>query len=313
MGISPKIIRNCVKLTVIAGAAMLQGCFFTGVESTPRITGRDVKQATLPPSAEDGYLSRATPEPMKAWKEGKEFRVTDERIARIFGAAGVSAGLEPGQTLRFTGATEAPGVTGEPVTDLNFTGPGGEMLSYRINRPLNRVLADSVTEVPFTIQMSMVNEAARLMEGKKYYVLTSYWRDDNDTPVDGRKYIAVTIDSVSAGNALYPLKVAFHDADGNSARIFMHGGVRNGTLRSFGRVFAFTDPRLKYPHITNEHWQMITNGRVTDGMTTEEVRLALGRPKEVERGATNSQLREAWLYDNGTYLLFEDGVLRRRR
>ena len=42
-------------------AAMMQGCFFTGVESTPRITGRDVRQATLPPSAEEGYLMTSVP------------------------------------------------------------------------------------------------------------------------------------------------------------------------------------------------------------------------------------------------------------
>lgn len=309
MGVRPVIIR----LTACMAAAMMQGCFFTGVESTPRITGRDVRQATLPPSAEDGYLMMAVPDPVNRWTAGKAFRVTDERIARIFGAASPAAELRPGQTLRYTGATEAPGVTGETVTDLNFTGPAGERLSYRLNRPLNRVMTDSVTEVPFTIQMSMVDEAERLMKGRNYYVLTSYWRDDNDNPVNGRKYITVTIDSVSAGNALYPLKVSFHDGDGRSARIFMHGGGRNGSLRTFGRVFSFSDPRLKYPHITDEHWRMITNGQVTDGMTTEEVRLSLGRPKEVERGATNSQLREAWLYDNGMYLLFEDGLLRRRR
>ncbi|MDE6394843.1 MAG: hypothetical protein K2K77_05820, partial [Duncaniella sp.] len=66
-------------------------------------------------------------------------------------------------------------------------------------------------------------------------------------------------------------------------------------------------------HIPPEHWQLIIAGRITEGMTLEACRLALGSPKEIERGATNSVIREAWLYENGVYLLFEDGLLKRFR
>ena len=39
-------------------APLLQGCFFTGVESTPRITGRDVRREAVVPAPEDSYLAK---------------------------------------------------------------------------------------------------------------------------------------------------------------------------------------------------------------------------------------------------------------
>lgn len=292
---------------------VMQGCFFTGVESTPRITSKDVKREVTPDTPEDTYLSGVSDAPLLKWEKGKEFIVTDERISRIFGASAPSAPLT-GKTIRFNSAVESPGVTGETVTDLIFTTPEEYSLSYRVNRPLSKLLADSVIEVPFTIQRSVIDDAAKLLTGKEYYILTSLWRDDNDSPVNGgKKFIPVTIDSVTPGNAIFPIKVAFTDRNGNSARVFIHPGAKGTTPRTFSRVFSFTDPRLKYPHISPEHWQMIINGRVADGMTLEECRLSLGAPKEIERGATNSNYREAWLYENGVYLLFEDGLLKRYR
>lgn len=292
---------------------MLQSCFFTGVESTPRITGKDVKREVTPPTPEDTYLAAVTDAPFSEWAKGKEFMVTDPRISRIFGATAPNDPLT-GRIIRFDSADETTGVTGSTVTDLTFRSPEGQPLVYRINRPLQRLLTDSVTEIPFTIQLSVVEDAARRLTGKKYYILTSSWRDDADTPVDGtRKFIPVTIDSVSPGNALFPLKVSFTTEDGRSARVFIHPGAKGNAPRTFSRVFSFTDPRLRYPHITPENWQLIIDGRVTDGMTLEECRLSLGTPKEIERGATNSYYREAWLYENGVYLLFEDGLLKRYR
>ena len=292
---------------------MLQGCFFTGVESTPRITGRDVRREALVAAPEDSYLASVGDLPLSRWNPGKEFMVTDERILRIFGASATGAPLGPGDMIRYRSADESAAVTGGTVTDLSFLSPEGDVLSYRVNKPLSRLMSDSVTEIPFTIQMSVIEDARRLMEGKEFYILSSSWRDDADTPVPGRKFIPVHIDSVSPGNALFPIKVAFTDRDGNSARIFIHPGAKGEAPRTFSRVLSFKDPYLRYRHIPPEHWKLIIDGRVADGMTLEECRLSLGTPKEVDRGASNSFIREAWLYENGVFLLFEDGLLKRYR
>ena len=304
---------HVVFIAALASLNLLTGCFFTGVESTPRITTRDVKREVGLPTAEDTYLSAVADEPLSAWRPGKEFMVTDPRVERIFGAtASTMRDTDPtGTVITWSGAEEIPSLTGSTVTDLNFHSPGGELLTYRVNRPLRRLLADSITEIPFTIQLSTVERAAEMMEGKDFWVITSLWRDDNDTPLRGRKFVKVHIDSVSPGNSLFPLKIAFTDVSGQSARLFIHPGAKGSAARTFSHVFSFTDPRLRHPNITPEVWQLIVDGRVAEGMTTEECRLAIGAPKEVDRGATNSFLREAWMYDNGRWLLFEDGRLKR--
>lgn len=304
---------STLKLLTIPVLLMLQSCFFTGVESTPRITGKDVKREATPATAEDTYLADVTDSPLSQWERGKEFMVTDPRISRIFGASAPSYPLT-GQIIRFDSASETAGVTGGMVTDITFITPSGDRPTYRINKSLERLRSDSITEIPFTIQMSVIDKTASRLTGKQYYILTSSWRNDADNPVDGgRKYIPVTIDSVASGNALFPIKISFTDMDGHSARVFIHPGAKGEAPRTFSRVFSFTDPRLQYPHIIPEHWQLIINGQITEGMTLEECRLSLGSPKEVERGATNSYFREAWLYENGIYLLFEDGLLKRFR
>ena len=273
-----------------------------------------MKREVPPPTAEDTYMASVADTPFAKWEPGKTFMVTDDRIERIFGASGTPAGSLKGSLIRYRGTEEATSVTGGTVSDVTFTTPAGLPLTYRINKPLERLMTDSVTEVPFTIQMSVIEGARRLLEGKEFYILTSLWRNDDDEPIwKGRKFIPVRIDSVSPGNALFPIKVAFTDQDGHSARVFIHPGAKGEAPRTFSRVFSFSDPRLRYPHIAPEHWQMIIDGRVTEGMTLEECRLSLGSPKEIDRGATNSYLREAWLYENGVYLLFEDGLLKRYR
>jgi hypothetical protein len=48
-------------------------------------------------------------------------------------------------------------------------------------------------------------------------------------------------------------------------------------------------------------------------MTSSECRLALGAPNDYTRVPTTGGMVERWTYDNGVYLMFEDGVLTRYR
>ncbi len=92
--------------------------------------------------------------------------------------------------------------------------------------------------------------------------------------------------------------------------MFLTVGNDNRSTRRFSSIFSLTDPRLRFPDITDEIWKLITNGRVTTDMTREECRLALGQPDNVDRTPGYSILREVWTYENGIYLIFEDGRLR---
>lgn len=73
-------------------------------------------------------------------------------------------------------------------------------------------------------------------------------------------------------------------------------------------MFAFGDIHKKYPHITPENWDLIAQGEVKPGMDTDECRLSLGKPIQVEfRKDTRF---ETWFY-NGKVLEFESGRLLR--
>lgn len=298
-------------LPAILLTAFLSSCF-TGVEYTPRVGDREVKRENITVTPEDTFLAHVTDESLGEWKPGKRFRVTNDKIRLIFGATASPYDSLGGKTLIFTGAKEAPSITGTSVTDISFIAePGdGRTFVYRISRPIAKVMEQGPLSVPFTIQESLVDDARRLMDGQHYYVLTRTWRDDTDNSLNGRQFVPVTVDSVTPGNDIYPIKVSFTDERGTSARLFLHPGPRSYTPRSFPALFSFTNPRLKYPSITDEMWYKIINGRVALDMTREECRLALGSPREVDRGADNSYIREVWLYENGIYLVFEDGILK---
>lgn len=300
-------MRYFPALSLVALLA-LTGCF-TGVESTPKITGSDVKKEHVVTTQEDLYLKDVSDEPLSAWGSGKKFIVTDDKISLIFGATASSQALA-GKHITYSGASETTGITGEKVTDLSFIAPDGATMVYRINQPMDEIMEKSSLSIPFTIQESVVNKADSLLRGKKFYILTRSWRDDDDNSMSGRQFVPVTITDVSAGNAVYPLKVSFTDDKGVSARVFMMPGATKGTPRTFPTLFSFTDPYKKYSHIAPDIWDHIIKGQVTIGMTREECRLSIGAPKEIDRAANNSYLREVWLYENGIYLVYEDGILK---
>jgi len=298
------------KFPVLPAFALLtlSGCF-TGVESTPKITDSEVKKERVVTTQEDIYLRNVTDAPISEWEYGKKFIVTDDKIKLIFGATAPASSLA-GKIITFSNATETTSITGGKVTDLSFTSPDGHTLIYRVNQPLKTLATKASFSIPFAIQESMVDHARKLLKGKTLFILTRSWRDDDDNSITGRQFVPVTITDVSAGNTVYPLKISFNDANGVSAKVFIIPGVVKGTPRTFPTLFSFNDPYKKYSHISPETWERIIKGQVALGMTREECRLSLGSPKEIDRAANNSYLREVWLYENGIYLVFEDGILK---
>ncbi len=304
-------MRFHLLLTVIALALSLQGCF-TGVESTPRISAGDVRRVVTEPTAEERYFDSVVPEPFARWTTGKEFYVTDRKIRLLFGTSLTPDRDLTGKTIRYAGHREAQSITGSEVTDLLFTAAESpaDTLVYRINAPLNEIISGSQPiEIPFTIEEALVDKARRLLLGKRLFIITRNRRNDADEIVPGKRFIAVTIDSVSEGSAVNPVKVNFTDAEGISSILLLAAGNSTGSPRTFASMFSFTDPRQHYPSITDENWSIISEGKVREGMTREECRLSLGTPATVDRVPGYSYLYERWTYDNGIYLVFEDGLL----
>ena len=84
-----------------------------------------------------------------------------------------------------------------------------------------------------------------------------------------------------------------------------------GRRAIFSALFSMSDPRLEYPQISDAVWNNIVNTRVADGMTKQEVSLAIGMPESIDRGYNQNAAYERWNYPDGRYLLFEDGLLMR--
>lgn len=73
-------------------------------------------------------------------------------------------------------------------------------------------------------------------------------------------------------------------------------------------LFGLEDIHKKYPGITDKRWEIISRGDLEVGMSTEECRLSVGDPIEIQVKKDNRF--ETWFY-NGKTLDFENGTLRR--
>ncbi len=297
-------------------AALFNSCF-TGIESTPRISTGDVRKrdaANLTP--EQIYLSDITPERPADWMPGKRFFVTDDKISIIFMPGDADCDSLNGHDLIFQRIDEVPAVTGDDATIIVFTTPGRNgNLQYRINTPPTEIARRNKLEIPFTVERSIVNRVDSTMKSKTFYISTPKWFSaTDDKAFTGKRHVPVTVTHVEPGTYIYPLRVYFLPENGDSEYwIPMTFGEDRAATRNFNTVFNFEDPRKRYPQITDETWQLIMNSRVTTGMTRDECRLALGAPNSLRTIPVINAIVEQWSYDDGLYLIFEDGILTRFR
>ena len=300
---------------IISAAALLMplaGCF-TGIESTPRITAADVRKERVTVTPEQEYLADIEPEPFGRWQAGKQFYVTDDKITLALNPTTPPVSRLGGTILNYKGYRTVPAVTGNESTELLFSTASNVDVAYRINATPAELAGRRQVEIPFTVEMSIVEATAKMLTGRNLWILTPVWYDNNDQAVTGRKFIPVTITSVDPGNLAYPVRLTFTDESGQHHRLFMSAGSGSRTSRSFANLFAFNDPRRNYPDITDKIWDNIINGRIELYMTRDECRLALGSPDDIDKGANYSSIIERWSYENGIYLIFEDGILVRFR
>ncbi len=307
---------RAIVAAVIAAAAT--SCF-TGIESTPRITEKEVSRRNVVVTEEDRWLSDVTPQPLSQWQPGKEFYVTDSKI---------SLALEPGNdspaqgsVLRYLSSRPVTSLTGGDDTELVFASSSGGEAVYRINADKSELESRRSISVPFTIEMSMVDSVRTRLLGRELYVRTSLWYDSLGNAMTGLKYIPVRITAIEPGNLVYPVKVTFRTlGDGgkavsarndcpDTASVFMSVGAELHSARNFAALFNFSNPRDRYPMITDANWDRIVHGRVAIDMTRDECRLALGSPSHIDRYQGTSAYGERWTYENGVYLIFFDGIL----
>ncbi len=300
-------------------AAALQSCF-TGIDSTPRIDAGEVRRNNAgQKSAEQLFIQNLAPLPPAQWAEGgMRLLVDDERFRRILApGTPVPANLE-GRELRPQGWNAATSLTGKGATDFTFQDVNdGTIIVCRVSADSTAIDTVQRLEIPFTIDLDLVERTDSLLSGRTLYVSTPDWFDGNGTDVRGLRHIPVRIDSVRPGTYLYPAAVYFTPAnaikagvtDGQRRLLYMSVGGIGAAARTFDRLFNFESPRRLYPAIEDEVWELITRSRVRAGMTPAECRLALGAPTDILRVPTRGGMRETWSYPDGVFLVFDDGYL----
>jgi len=304
-------MRTVCFLAILSASIALQGCF-TGIESTPRITDGDVRrQAAATPTPEMLFLADIVPEPPASWRRGKRFRVTDNRLERLFVYTDGRADSLAGTDIFYNSIDGAPSLTGEGASALIFTTSRGDTLRYRVDATPAAIMKRSRLEIPFTVELGPVRQADSLMRGNIYYISTPLWRRTDGKSRPGLRHVPVRIERVDPGtDGIYPAAVVFTPVGtpADTAMVMMSlGGER--APRNFASLFSFTNPRDAYPHIDDEVWRLIINSHVRVDMTRDECRLALGAPGRIEQIPATAGMIERWSYGDGIYLIFEDGML----
>ncbi len=307
------IRKAILTFALSTSVTMLLQCCFTGVESTPRITDNDVTRQKIIVSPEMKFMDYVASQPFGEWSDGKEFYVTDDKIGIVLTQPDQSIKISTGDTIHYLRSRNAKTITGESATDLIFARKGSPIeFSYRIPFPIE-ALSTKPVSIPFTVESSIIDSVRQLMTGNTYYVITPIWYSIDGHAITGRRFIPVKITDVRPGNHIYPVKIVFTDDTDSEACVLMSIGNENLSTRGFSDLFAFDNPRNRYPSITDINWERIIRSEIALEMTRDECRLALGAPKEIDRHPSTGGLLEIWNYDDGQYLVFLDGILTRYR
>ena len=132
----------------------------------------------------------------------------------------------------------------------------------------------------------------------------------DDIPTALLRYTPLTIIDLSVSPGTTISKVSLRDREGEvyEADIDLKYNVIIKNDNFIDDVFGFGDLRRQYPSITEDNWQLITNGEIKVGMSKDECRLSLGSPIQIVKN-TNSRY-ETWYYQ-GHVLDFEGNTLLR--
>ena len=288
----------------------MAGCMFTGVESTQRVSEKEVRRTM-------GELERRQPtmtlqpflDSVPAWQQGKQFFVTDNQLRLVMFTTAPDTVQLAGQLITYDGYDQGSVLDNRDALNLRFRDQDGKTYVYRTGKTIDQFSAKY--SVPLLIDMDMVADVDRQLRNKEVWIKTPIWYDLGTEEMQrGRQFIRVRIDAVEPGNKVLPLKVKFTALD-SGERAFLWMSDPNATMhnRDFDSLFSLRDLHENYPEISDATWQLIVRGELVEGMNKEECRLSMGAPKRINQLPNQAGLREYWYYDGGKYLFFVDGLL----
>ncbi|MDE6756554.1 MAG: hypothetical protein K2J66_05365, partial [Muribaculaceae bacterium] len=154
-----------ITAAIISAACCLSltSCF-TGIESTPRITVKEVERNVASANPEAEMAARLYPEAATSWKQGRRFLATDPKISLIFEK---EPAVKPGEILVFDRLSAERSITGDTISVLTFhrEAEAGtqETLRYKVG-----VAPGSLSEfftLPMSVDLATVENARRLLTG----------------------------------------------------------------------------------------------------------------------------------------------------
>lgn len=246
------------------------------------------------------------------WEIGREFYITDNKLKSVLTPYdGLDELILADKIVKYQGYSQYISLDGEKDVALHFLVDDSVYIEYQTNRTMEQLTEmERIFKVPFMVDMEMIVSISNLLKGAELYVKTPLWYDKNGNLFKGERFIPVVITDILPGDATLPLKLEFKTVEsGVTAYLFISASDDSIINRTFDSIFSFIDPRFNYPNITDKHWELIIKSKVTPGMNKDECRLSLGAPNNINSRPSYSSLIEVWNYNNGTYLIFEDGLL----
>ncbi len=309
-------LHNSIKtfscMAVAFSAAVCISCS-TGIESTKKIrmTKEDVRLMVKSP--EQKYAENIHGTPLSSWQKGKRFMAMSDRTPYIFEPNDLLSENQveslKGKYLTFIGldSTINPDLREECV--LLFS-DGTHTLRFRTGKSTEAALKEiDSSRLPLISDLDLIDEWGKKIAGSSFWTKSNLWYDEMGDRLPGLKFAKVTVEDVEPSTGDFPIRIRIAGPSGEKAYLQMNYTSDLHDSRNFAALFFLTDPKDRYPNISDENWVLIQRGRVGEGMTKEECKLSIGNPEEVQNGHNRSQLLDIWQYSDGTYLIFTDGLL----
>ncbi len=318
-------IKASFTLILLGCSAMLTGCF-TGIESTKQIEVSKQERRLITPGPEELLMDQVLPLPLGKWNKDYMFIISDSKADLILNHDPAASSLKPGEVLKFSGVETIAMPDGKEYARLKFLSADGTPYFYNSGK-VTEEAAESVTsdKIPMMVDGRIVSLADSILRGRRVWNRSNMAYDRSGERINVLKFSPLTVDSVTFGEGYFPLKlwtripsgVESSDASDLSTSenrrepIFFYLDFNSSLSESrpFRKLFSLSDPKLSYPQISDQVWNLIRAGRIAPGMTKDECKLSLGNPSDVNSGHDYNSTIDLWQYPDGTYLKFIDGVL----
>ncbi len=307
-----KLFNPFIPMALVMGMTLCIGCS-TGIESTKKIkmTKEDVKLMVKTP--EQNLAESILGVPLSSWEKGRRFMAMSDRTLYIFEPASLESDLSEqslkGKTLTYMGTESQtnPGLMDECV--ILFS-DGNRILRYKTGKPTDVALKEiDSSKLPLISDLSLIEQWKEKISDKTLWTKSNLWYDSSGERMPGLKFAKVKVKDVVPSTGDFPMNVLIYGPGMKEASLHMNYTSDIHDSRNFAAIFFLSDPKDKYPQISDENWSLIQRGKLGRGMTKEECKLSIGNPDEVRSGHSHSQTMDIWQYSDGTYLFFTDGLL----